>query len=371
MDIEKIIETVAEKAEEVKEAVAEKAEAAKEAVAEKAEAVAEAVEAKVEAAEEAVAEKAEAVQEAAEEKAEAAVEAVAEKAEEVAEKAEEKAEAAVETVAEKAEEAAAKAEEPAETMADYSAELEASYKKGPPKADDPTWDKFEQMLADKTVFEVKVDSVVKGGVVAFVDEVRAFIPASKLAAGYVENLDDYKGKNIEVMVITADREGKKLVLSGRDVARMKARAAKAAAQEAVQVDSVLEGTVDSLKDYGAFITLDGGMSGLLHVSQISYKRVEKPADVLNVGDKIKVKVIGNKDGKISLSMKALEEAPAREKRERPDRERRERSDRPERPEGERRERRDRRDREESFNYNDNGKATTSLGDLLSNIKLGE
>ena len=335
MDIEKIVETVAEKAEEVKEAVAEKVEAVKEVVAEKAEAVAEAVE-----------EKAEAVQEAAEEKAEAAAEAVAEKAEE----------------------AAAKAEEPAETMADYTAELEASYKKGPPKADDPTWDKFEQMLADKTVFEVKVDSVVKGGVVAFVDEVRAFIPASKLAAGYVENLDDYKGKNVEVIVITADREGKKLVLSGRDVARMKARAAKAAAQEAVQVDSVLEGTVDSLKDYGAFVTLEGGMSGLLHVSQISYKRVEKPADVLNVGDKIKVKVIGNKDGKISLSMKALEEAPARERKERPERERRERSDR---PEGERRERRDRRDRDEAVNYNDNGKATTSLGDLLSNIKLGE
>ena len=334
MEIEKIIETVAEKAEEVKEAVAEKVEAAKETVAEKAEAVAEAVEEKVE----------------------TVKEAVAEKAEEAAEKAEEKAEAAV--------------EEPAETMADYSAELEASYKKGPPKADDPTWDKFEQMLADKTVFEVKVDSVVKGGVVAFVDDVRAFIPASKLAAGYVENLEDYKGKNIEVMVITADREGKKLVLSGRDVARMKARAAKAAAQEAVQVDSVLEGTVDSLKDYGAFVTLEGGMSGLLHVSQISYKRVEKPADVLNVGDKIKVKVIGNKDGKISLSMKALEEAPAREKRgDRPERsERRERSDR---PEGERRERRERRDRDEAVNYNDNGKATTSLADLMKNIKLGE
>ena len=343
MDIEKIVETVAEKAEEVKEAVAEKVEAAKDVVAEKAEAVKEAVAEKVEAAKEAAADKADEVQEAAAE--------------------------AGEAVAEAAEEGAAKVEEPVETMADYSAELEASYKKGPPKADDPTWDKFEQMLADKTVFEVKVDSVVKGGVVAFVDDVRAFIPASKLAAGYVENLDDYKGKNIEVMVITADREGKKLVLSGRDVARMKARAAKAAAQEAVQVDSVLEGTVDSLKDYGAFVTLEGGMSGLLHVSQISYKRVEKPADVLNVGDKIKVKVIGNKDGKISLSMKALEEAPARERRsDRPERERRERSDR---PEGERRERRDRRDRDEAVNYNDNGKATTSLGDLLSNIKLGE
>lgn len=245
-----------------------------------------------------------------------------------------------------------------ESMEDYTAELEASLQAGPPRDDDPTWEKFAQMMADKTVFEVKIDSAVKGGVIAFVDDVRAFIPASKLAAGYVENLEEYKGKTIEVIVITAEREGKKLVLSGRDVARMKAREAKAAAQAAVEVGAVLEGTVDSLKDYGAFIEMENGLSGLLHVSQISYKRVEKPADVLQQGQTVKVKVIGNKDGKISLSMKALEEAPAREPRR-------------ERPEGERSERRERRPRrdEESFNYTEAGTATTSLADLLSGIKL--
>ena len=282
--------------------------------------------------------------------AEAAEEAVAEAAAEVKEEAAE--------VAEKVEEAV---EEPAESMEDYAAELEASIKAGPPRDDDPVWEKFAQMMADKTIFEVKVDSAVKGGVVAFVDDVRAFIPASKLAAGYVENLEEYKGKTIEVIIITAEREGKKLVLSGRDVARMKAREARTAAQAAVEVGAVFEGKVDSLKDYGAFIELENGLSGLLHVSQISYKRVEKPADVLKQGDTVKVKVLGNKDGKISLSMKALEEAP-----ERPQRERRERPDREDRPErGERRGRRN----EESFNYTENGTATTSLKDLLSGIKL--
>ena len=250
---------------------------------------------------------------------------------------------------------AAETAAPVESMEDYAAELEASLKQGPPN-DDPVWDKFETMLAEKTVFPVKIDSVVKAGVVAYVDDVRAFIPASKLAAGYVENLEDYKGKTIDVMVITADKENKKLVLSGKEVARQKAREAKAAAAAAVEVGAVMEGTVDSLKDYGAFIELEGGMSGLLHVSQISYKRVEKPSDVLKEGEKVQVKVIAVKDGKISLSMKALQEAPERPARE-------PRADRPAR------EPRQRNEEKDTFNYKETGTASTILKDLLSGLKL--
>jgi predicted RNA-binding protein with RPS1 domain len=136
--------------------------------------------------------------------------------------------------------------------------------------------------------------------------------------------------------------------------------------------AVMEGTVDSVMDYGAFIKLDNGASGLLHVSQISYERVAKPSDVLNKGDRITVKIIAVKDGKLSLSKKALEEAPARKERkpreDRPDRPARERGDRPER-DGERRERRPRGDKEEVFNYKETGKATTSLADLLNGLDL--
>ena len=74
----------------------------------------------------------------------------------------------------------------------------------------------------------------------------------------------------------------------------------------------MTGTVDSLQTYGAFIQLEDGLSGLVHISQISQKRIKSPKDVLNVGDEVKVKVIGIKDGKISLSMKALEEKPEEE-----------------------------------------------------------
>ena len=73
------------------------------------------------------------------------------------------------------------------------------------------------------------------------------------------------------------------------------------------ISSVLKGTVETLQNYGAFVKLENGLSGLVHVSQISQKRVKLPSDVLEVGQEVEVKVIGIKDGKISLSMKALEE----------------------------------------------------------------
>ena len=295
------------------------------------------------------------------------METAAEAAEEVKEAAQASAEVvteAVEAAAEKAEEVketvTEKAEEAQESMADYAAELEASLNKGQPTSD-PIWARFEELLNNREAIKVTIDSAVKGGVVAFVDGIRAFIPASKLANGYVENLEEYKGKEVEAMVITAEEAGKKLVLSVRDVLRKKsaeAKAARAAIMAECVEGAVMEGTVDSLMDYGAFIKLDNGASGLLHVSQIAYKRVEKPADVLNKGDRITVKIIGVKDGKISLSKKALEEAPAR--RERAPRERKEGEDRP---------RRERREKEEVFNYKETGKASTSVGDLLKGIKL--
>ncbi|MCD8053542.1 MAG: S1 RNA-binding domain-containing protein [Lachnospiraceae bacterium] len=268
----------------------------------------------------------------------------------VEEAAVETAENVTETAAAAAE--AAAAETPTESMESYAAELEESIKQGPPN-DDPVWDKFETMLKEKTIFPVKVDSAVKAGVVAYVDDIRGFIPASKLSTGYVENLEDFKGKTVEVVVITADKENKKLVLSAREAIKLRQKEAKAAAMEACKVGDVMEGTVDSLMEYGAFIDLDNGLSGLLHVSQISYKRVEKPSDVLKKGERVQVKLIAIKEGKLSLSMKALQEAPARS------------GDRPSRGP------RDHRDREERdfFNYKETGKATTSLGDLLKGVKL--
>ena len=381
---EEVIAEVKNKAEEAAEAVKDIAEKVKDAAEEGAEqAVSKAEEAKAEAEEagqqiaekvkktaKKAAEKVEEVKTEAAEKAEEIKVEAAEKADELKNELAEKLEEAKEAVVEKAEEVkeaaeekmeAVKAEAP-ESMEDLKEELEASLKQGPP-TDDPVWARFEELLASKEAIPVKIDSVVKGGVIAFVDGIRGFIPASKAAASHVEDLESLKGLETEAVIITAERAGGKLVLSVRDALRKKEKAERAAAMAECVEGAVLEGTVDSVMDYGAFIKLPGGISGLLHVSQISYERVEKPSDVLKQGDPITVKIIGIKEGKISLSKKALEEAPARK-------ERAPRGDRPEREprEGERRPR-ERREREEVFNYKESGKATTSLGDLLSGIKL--
>ena len=110
---------------------------------------------------------------------------------------------------------------------------------------------------------------------------------------------------------------------------------------------------ETLKDYGAFIDLGDGVSGLLHVSQIAYKRVKTPADVLKEGQEVETKVIGKDNGKISLSMKALQEAPAGYEEKAP------REGRPSRGD----------DASDGFKYEEKGKAVTSLGDILKGIKL--
>ena len=168
------------------------------------------------------------------------------------------------------------------------------------------WDKFAAMLADRTIVNVKIAEIVKGGAVAYLEGVRAFIPASKLAAEYVEDLEEYNGKTIEATVITADPDAKKLVLSGKEPARAKLQEEKNKKIAKCEVGAVMEGTVDTLKEYGAFVNLENGLSGLLHISQISNQRIKHPGAVLKEGQTVKVKIIYIKDNKISLSMKALE-----------------------------------------------------------------
>ncbi len=176
------------------------------------------------------------------------------------------------------------------------------------------WDKLRKMLEDKTNVSVKVVETVKSGVVAFLEGIRGFIPASKLSLSYVEenDLDSYLNKTLEVRVITADEEKRKLVLSAKDILKEKADAERANKISNVQVGLVTEGTVESLQNYGAFVDLGNGISGLVHISQICEKRIKHPSAVLKEGDKVKVKVTAIKDGKLSLSMKALNDIAAEE-----------------------------------------------------------
>ena len=208
-------------------------------------------------------------------------------------------------------------------------------------ADVLAWDRLTQLKDSQENVSVKISGITKGGAVAYLEGVRGFIPASKLALTFVEedDLQNYIGKSIDVRVITAEKEGKRLVMSARDILREQAAEARSRKISNVEVGLVTEGTVESIKPYGAFINLGNGLSGLLHVSQISSQRIKNPAAVLTEGQKVKVKVIANKDGKLSLSMKVLEEVPAEEIQ------------------------------EETFELPQTEQLTTSLGSLFAKLKL--
>ena len=169
------------------------------------------------------------------------------------------------------------------------------------------WDVLERYLEEKTELTVKVSEIVKAGAVAWVEGIRGFIPASQLDSSYVEDLSVFQGKELTVRVITVDREKEKLVLSAKEILKEQAKEARAHQIAMLVPGAVLEGRVESLQPYGAFVDLKDGLSGLVHISQISQRRIKKPSEVLKVGDTVKVKVLNTNDGKISLSMKAVSE----------------------------------------------------------------
>ena len=169
------------------------------------------------------------------------------------------------------------------------------------------WDKLKEMMEAETVVTVRIKESVPSGVVAYLEGIRAFIPASQLALDYVEDTESWIGKEVKVKVITVDAETNKLVLSGKAVARAAAETERNHKISMMVPGSILEGTVESLMPYGAFVSLGDGLSGLVHISQICERRIKKPSEVLKEGQKVKVKVLNTNDGKISLSMKALEE----------------------------------------------------------------
>ena len=169
------------------------------------------------------------------------------------------------------------------------------------------WDVLERYLEEKTELTVKVSEIVKAGAVAWVEGIRGFIPASQLDISYVEDVSVFQGKELTVRGITVDREKEKLVLSAKEILKEQAKEARDHKIAMLVPGAVLEGRVESLQPYGAFVDLKDGLSGLVHISQISQRRIKKPSEVLKVGDTVKVKVLNTNDGKISLSMKAVSE----------------------------------------------------------------
>lgn len=207
-------------------------------------------------------------------------------------------------------------------------------------AEELAWDKLQEAQKTKKVYHVKVAGAVNGGCVAYVEGVRGFIPASKLALEYVEEPADYLNKELDVQVISVDEEAKRVVLSAKELLLAKVMEEKNKKINKYTVGTVMEGTVEQLKDYGAFVNIGDGITGLVHISQISDRRLKHPSQVLKEGDKVKVKIIKIENNKISLSIREAAELTSREVEE-----------------------------EAPAEYEDNGAAATGLGALLKGFKL--
>ncbi|PGT87156.1 30S ribosomal protein S1 [Bacillus sp. AFS040349] len=165
------------------------------------------------------------------------------------------------------------------------------------------WDALEQKFESKEVFNAEVKDVVKGGLVVDLG-VRGFIPASLVEAHFVEDFSDYMGKTLSLIVVELDREKNRVILSHRAVIEKEQNEKKSEILDSINVGSTIEGTVQRLTDFGAFVDI-GGIDGLVHISQLSHSHIDKPSDVVEEGQKVTVKVLGiDRDNeRISLSIK--------------------------------------------------------------------
>jgi len=170
-----------------------------------------------------------------------------------------------------------------------------------------SWDLLKAYKTEKKDVSVKVAEAVNGGVVAYLEGIRGFIPASQLDLSYVEDTSPYVNQTLMVRVTEVNASNEKLILSAKEILLEQKAEERSHKVAMIAPGTVLEGTVESLQTYGAFIDLSDGLSGLCHISQICERRIKKPSEVLKVGDKVKVKVLNTNDGKISLSIKACQE----------------------------------------------------------------
>ncbi len=167
------------------------------------------------------------------------------------------------------------------------------------------WEKIVEAHENDEVLEAEVTKEVKGGLVVDVG-VRGFIPASHVAIGYVDNLSDYVGETLRLKVIEVERDNNNVVLSHKKVLEKERAAQKEETLASLEEGQTVKGTVTKLVDFGAFIDL-GGIEGLLHISEMSWGRIESPSEVLSEGEEVEVKVLGvnKEEERISLGLKQL------------------------------------------------------------------
>lgn len=178
------------------------------------------------------------------------------------------------------------------------------------------WDEIQKNYKDQKTFDITVNDVVKGGVVTNIKGIRAFIPASQISVSYVKDLKEFLGKTLSVKIIEFDAKKEKIVLSSRVVEEKVVEEKREKLWNSLQKGEKRTGVVKKLVKFGAFVDI-GGIEGLVHLSDLSWKRVLKPEEVVSVGDKVEVYVLDfNKNEKrLSLAIKDVNKDPWNEVKE--------------------------------------------------------
>jgi small subunit ribosomal protein S1 len=183
-------------------------------------------------------------------------------------------------------------------------------------AKDRGWDELQRIFEAGEIIEVSPYDANRGGLLVELEGIRGFLPVSQLAAGHyprvsgadkdeiLQKLNALTGKPIRVRILDVSRKDNKLIFSEKEAVKddMQARFAE------LKVGDVVEGIVTGVIDFGAFVNVDG-IEGLIHISEISWERVENPRDYVKVGETVKAKIIAIDKDRLSLSLKQMQEDP--------------------------------------------------------------
>ncbi len=172
------------------------------------------------------------------------------------------------------------------------------------------WDKLENAFSEDEIVEGKISGKVKGVFTVDIHDIRAFLPGSLVDVRPVRDPAYLEGKDLEFKIIKLDRKRNNVVVSRRAVVESEFSAERETLLESLEEGAIIKGVVKNLTDYGAFLDL-GGIDGLLHITDMAWKRVRHPSEVVNVGDELEVRVLrfDRERNRVSLGLKQLGEDP--------------------------------------------------------------
>lgn len=181
---------------------------------------------------------------------------------------------------------------------------------------DEAWEDLDNKLENNEIFETKITEANRGGLIARVNGIPAFLPVSQLSSEHYprveggdqakifEKLKSYVGLKMNVQVLTASKSEEKLIISEKKAEFEKQKEKMGD----IKIGDAIEGEISGVVDFGAFVKFNG-LEGLIHISELAWQRIDNPADIVSVGEKVKAEIIGIEDTKITLSLKRLRKDP--------------------------------------------------------------